>query len=72
MSGLDLAALWEAHCHYEFETRDVDSTMTTMVSAPYVNHIPTMTGGCRARSTQAFLQISFHRCESSRFSAYAY
>lgn len=45
MPSLDLAALWEAHCRYEFETRDVDATMATMVSAPYVNHIPTMTGG---------------------------
>lgn len=40
-----LVALWEAHCRYEFETRDVDATMATMVAEPYVNHIPTMTGG---------------------------
>src|SRR5436189_114236 len=39
----DLAALWEAHCRYEFETRDVDATMATMVPAPYVNHVPTPT-----------------------------
>jgi carboxymethylenebutenolidase len=25
--------------------RDVDATMSTMVAEPYVNHIPTMTGG---------------------------
>lgn len=41
----DLSALWEKHCEYEFATRDVDATMSTMVSEPYVNHIPTMTGG---------------------------
>ena len=41
----DLAALWDAHCRCEFETRDVDATMATMVAEPYVNHIPTMTGG---------------------------
>src|SRR5258708_8528368 len=45
MGAYDLAALWEAHCRYEFETRDVDATMATMVADPYVNHIPTMTGG---------------------------
>ena len=45
MAGADLVALWEAHCRYEFETRDVDATMATMVAQPYVNHIPTMTGG---------------------------
>jgi len=41
MSGHDLAALWEAHCRCEFETRDVDA----MTPDPYVNHVPTMTGG---------------------------
>jgi carboxymethylenebutenolidase len=45
VANYDLAALWEAHCRYEFETRDVDATMATMVDEPYVNHIPTMTGG---------------------------
>jgi carboxymethylenebutenolidase len=45
MPNLDLIALWEEHCRAEFETRDVEATMATMVSQPYVNHIPTMTGG---------------------------
>ena len=45
MADHDLEAIWEAHCRYEFETRDVDATMATMVAEPYVNHIPTMTGG---------------------------
>ncbi len=41
----DLSALWEAHTMHEFGTRDVDATMKTMVAQPYVNHVPTMTGG---------------------------
>ena len=41
----DLSALWDKHCEYEFATRNVDDTMATMVAEPYVNHIPTMTGG---------------------------
>ncbi len=41
----DLAALSEEHCLQEFETRDVDATMATMVRAPRVKHVPTMTGG---------------------------
>jgi carboxymethylenebutenolidase len=45
MADHDLAELWDAHCRHEFETRDVDATMATMVAEPYVNHIPTMTGG---------------------------
>lgn len=40
-----LVAIWEEHCRLEFETHDVPSTMNTMVDDPYVNHIPTMTGG---------------------------
>jgi hypothetical protein len=44
MPDHDLVALWEAHCRYEFETRDVDATMATMVAEPYVNNMPTMTG----------------------------
>ena len=42
---LDLSALWDEHTFYEFGKRDVDATMATMVAQPYVNHIPTMTGG---------------------------
>jgi carboxymethylenebutenolidase len=41
----NLSALWDKHCEYEFGTRNVDDTMATMVAQPYVNHIPTMTGG---------------------------
>src|SRR5258708_1267370 len=41
----DVAAFWDAHCRYEFEPRDVDATMGSMVAEPYVNHVPTMTGG---------------------------
>jgi hypothetical protein len=41
----DLDALWEAHRACEFVTRDPDATMATMVPQPYVNHVPTMTGG---------------------------
>jgi len=72
MPSLNLAALREAHCRYEFETRDVDATMATMVLAPYVNHISTMTGGVGHDQLKRFYKYHFHRCESSRFSAYAY
>lgn len=33
------------HTEYEFDSRDVDATMATMVAEPYVNHVPTLTGG---------------------------
>jgi len=41
----DLAAIWEEHIKYEFETRDYQDTLKTMVEDAYVNHIPTLTGG---------------------------
>jgi carboxymethylenebutenolidase len=41
----DLSALWERHTYLEFGARDAAATMRTMVAQPYVNHIPTMTGG---------------------------
>jgi len=55
----DLSALWDKHCEYEFATRDVVATMATMVSEPYVNHIPTMTGGVGARELSRFYKHHF-------------
>ena len=59
MGKHDLVALWEAHCRYEFETRDVDATMATMVASPYVNHIPTMTGGVGHDQLKRFYKYHF-------------
>jgi len=55
----DLSALWDKHCEYEFGTRDVAATMATMVAEPYVNHIPTMTGGVGARDLSRFYREHF-------------
>lgn len=55
----DLAALWEDHCRQEFETRDVDATMGTMVKSPYVNHIPTMAGGVGYEQLKRFYKYHF-------------
>ncbi|KAH8656547.1 LEA domain protein [Tricladium varicosporioides] len=41
----DLEAIWNEHTAFEFGDRSVARTMETMVAEPYVNHIPTMTGG---------------------------
>ena len=59
MPAHDLAALWEAHCRTEFETRDVDATMATMVAEPYVNHVPTMTGGVGHDELKRFYRYHF-------------
>ena len=59
MADRDLVALWEEHCRTEFETRDVDATMATMVGDPYVNHIPTMTGGVGHDELKRFYKYHF-------------
>ena len=59
MADHDLAGLWEAHCRHEFETRDVDATMATMVAEPYVNHIPTLTGGVGHDELKRFYRYHF-------------
>jgi carboxymethylenebutenolidase len=59
MTHLDLSALWDAHCAHEFERRDVNATMKTMVAEPYVNHIPTMTGGVGHDQLKRFYKHHF-------------
>jgi hypothetical protein len=38
-------AVFDAHVRAEFVERSVDATMATMTDAPYVTHVPVMTGG---------------------------
>jgi carboxymethylenebutenolidase len=55
----DLNQLWELHCYYEFGTRDVNAVMPTMVAQPYVNHVPTMTGGVGHDQLKRFYKYHF-------------
>jgi carboxymethylenebutenolidase len=55
----DLSALWDKHCEYEFGLRDVGKTMATMVAEPYVNHVPTMTGGVGYSELYRFYKYHF-------------
>jgi carboxymethylenebutenolidase len=41
----NLSDLWERHVECEFVLKDATENMKTMVPEPYVNHVPTMTGG---------------------------
>lgn len=49
-----LVNLWEEHCRYEFETRDTEATLNTMVEDAYVNNIPTLTGGVGKEELRRF------------------
>lgn len=55
----DFAAIWEEHIKYEFETRDYQDTLDTMVEDAYVNHIPTLTGGVGKEQLAEFYSKRF-------------
>lgn len=55
----DLGALWDAHLALEFEFRNAEDTMETMVEEPYVNHIPVMTGGVGKDNLYRFYKNHF-------------
>ena len=45
LSRRQLEGLWTDHLRGEFETKDVEATLATMVDDAYVNHMPVNTGG---------------------------
>jgi carboxymethylenebutenolidase len=51
--------IWAEHQRSEFETLSVENTLQTMVPEPYVNHIPTMTGGLGAAALGRFYRDHF-------------
>ncbi|KAJ4253309.1 hypothetical protein NW762_010464 [Fusarium torreyae] len=55
----DFEYIWEEHTHYEFADRSVEHTMSTMVQEPYVNHIPTLTGGIGRDRLSNFYRHNF-------------
>ena len=42
---VDLVSLWEEHIRHEFDTKNTDETLATMVPDAYVDHVPVLTGG---------------------------
>ena len=59
MTEAEMIAQWEEHIGYEFSSRDVSSTIATMVRDAYVNHIPVMTGGYGHEALRRFYQEDF-------------
>lgn len=55
----DLEDIWEEHTYYEFADRSVEWTMSTMVQEPYVNHVPTLTGGIGREALTKFYRDNF-------------
>lgn len=55
----DYEALFAEHVRHEFETRDVDATMATMIADPYVNHVATLAGGVGHDMLKRFYKYHF-------------
>jgi carboxymethylenebutenolidase len=54
-----LSELWKRHTAYEFSEHDSDATMRMIVAEPYVDHIPTMTGGYGYKDLRIFYARHF-------------
>jgi carboxymethylenebutenolidase len=55
----DLGKLWAEHLRGEFETRDVEATLATMVEDASVNHVPVNTGGRGKAELRTFYRDVF-------------
>jgi len=62
MKPADLASLWDEHTRHEFLTKDVESTLATIVEEGYVNHVPVMTGGAGKAALREFYGRDFIPC----------
>jgi len=55
----ELEHLWAEHLKGEFESKDVEATLATMVDDAYVNHMPVNTGGRGKAALRAFYRDDF-------------
>ena len=59
LSAQQLEHLWEEHLKGEFDIKDVEATLATMVEDAYVNHMPVNTGGRGKNALRAFYRDDF-------------
>ena len=59
LSPEELEQLWADHLKGEFETKDVEATLATMVEDAYVNHMPVNTGGRGKEALRVFYRDDF-------------
>jgi carboxymethylenebutenolidase len=59
LSPQQLEQLWAEHLKGEFETKDVEATLATMVEDAYVNHLPVNTGGRGKEALRVFYRDDF-------------
>ena len=66
MNRDQMVELWERQTAYEFELKDADLAVSTMVDDAIVMHLPIMSGGVRKENLRALLRGRFHPWHSSR------
>jgi carboxymethylenebutenolidase len=54
-----MVEIWERHMAAEFKEKSINSTMATMTSDPFVNHVPVMTGGVGSSEVRHFYGTYF-------------
>ena len=59
MTQQEMEALWAEHIRHEFETKDVEATLATMVDDASVDHVPVHTGGKGKGALRAFYRDVF-------------
>jgi carboxymethylenebutenolidase len=59
LSPSQLEQLWAEHLKGEFETKDVEATLATMVEDASVNHMPVNTGGRGKEALRDFYRDDF-------------
>jgi len=59
LSPQQLEHLWAEHIKGEFESKDVEATLATMVEDAHVNHMPVNTGGRGKAALRAFYRDDF-------------
>jgi carboxymethylenebutenolidase len=59
MSAANLEQIWAEHLKGEFATKDVESTLATMVEDASVNHMPVNTGGRDKEQLRRFYRDDF-------------
>lgn len=59
LTSQQLEQLWAEHLKGEFETKDVEATLATMVDDAYVNHMPVNTGGRGKDALRIFYRDDF-------------
>ena len=58
-SAARLSALWDDHVKFEFQPRNTEDTLQTMVADAYVNHVPVLTGGVGHNELRQFYSQRF-------------